>query len=295
MKKIAMSLIAVSISGFGCLALWGAGQSVNKAETTRDIVIPAPLPSTKWMRSIWTADDRILQLTKQKIDKEANSGVNLEDVVARYKKLALLNISSASSKYGSGYASHCDSAVQYGWAYAAQQDFVHHHTGFFDEQAYNALCVADPENSYEYTRLRFILTQEANPNKGYPELEPLGKRLLQRNPSDAAVRKNLIYALADSSQSEKALPYALAWTKQSPVNADAHFVAAYCYQNLMFKTLRGDYADKAKLEYQQYLNLEPINAPDRAFIQNLVDKALPESKKEYSHLKIVNGMVIKTN
>ncbi len=292
MKNFVKILFVILFVG-GCVALWGADKSPDKTPLITQITIPAPPQSLRWTEAKWTANDHSLQESKKKLDTQIMSGGDAKVVVSKYRDLALLNIATASDRFGSGYASHTNAVAIYSWAYAAQQDYVYHHTGFFDEQAYNALCAVDPNNSYEYTRLRFILTQEVNPNRGYLELEPLGKRLLRRNPSDAAVRKNLVYALADSSQPEKALPYALAWTKQSPNNADAHFVLAYCYQNLLVQTLKGNYADEAGAEYRRYLSLEPANASDRQFIQNLIDKVLPDIKEQSRHLKFINGVLVK--
>lgn len=201
-----------------------------------------------WMMQPWTGDDKPYRLIREAIQKAIAQGKPPEALVQQYRTKARNNPSSPEA--------------QFAWAYATHELFITHHNGPPDFLALKALSETGVENVYEYTRLRFLLTQEAVPNANQTGLKTLGERLLSKNPEDHIVRTNLIYALSSSRESlPDALRLAEAWVKRYPNKSVPHAALAAVNQTIWNFSQRKNRAaiDKAIAEYYEYLRLAPAN------------------------------------
>lgn len=225
-----------------------------------------PWSPQAWLTRPWIGDDKPYRVIRERVEAAVAQGESPQALMQRYKVPAQTN--------------RLDAQAQFAWAYSAHEALLAHTVDFANASALDALSTTGVEDVYEYTRLRFMLTQEANPNSDNLYLKSLGERLLKRNPDDKRVRQDLVYALCTNRRGVgEALHIAHEGVQRHPEDAKMHATLASAYDS-MFNWSRGrDIAARSKAiaEYKKYLQLAPQNDSFRRYATLLVN-ALPQEK-----------------
>lgn len=204
------------------------------AQTTYPVGSPGPHPSGRtspgpmevsggnayqnWVNAKWTGDERPCLKIKADLDAALAHGTTALALVARYE--------------GPARASLLDAKAQYAWAYATQLQ-VQTGQGIAQPPPLEGLRLLGAPDCYPVARVRFLLTQEMEPNDDHLYLRPVAERLLKRDPNDRMVRRALIQAL---SSRRAGLPEALKLAQEdvalAPTKAGRHMTLAWVYETL---------------------------------------------------------------
>lgn len=243
-----------SICGFATVA-W----ALQSQSTAPDRVMNTRRPEIVewgWVNKPWTGSDSPYVGIKRRID-------------VQFKNKNEKQIESITQKYRSAAAAKPkDPLSQYAWAYSA---YAGRPIGAHIDRRdlpYIAMSLGEPKapNSYEYNRVRFVVTARWLP---YLQLKPLGIRLLQRNPKDYEVKRGVIRLLAVSSNSEQqqAITYAQQLVQAYPERSSAYSSLAWSYEMMFASKKDSAIGDKAIAAYNRCLTLSksPIN---RASVQS---------------------------
>jgi hypothetical protein len=250
---IATTLIAVgSVFAFQCC--FGQQSSTAQPNAQKDLK--------------WTKSDKPYREIKEKIEKEIPYASDPH---------AFANV------YGLAAAARpSDPMAQFAWA-CAEYEYrrIDPSRGGVPNDILADMEKADPGDVHEYSRLRFAITQDTHPNAFHPDLAAMGRRLLQYDPKDDFVKINLIYELGKSRESlPEALRLSKKWVLEEPANPKAHSTLAFVYDTMWDYTKLKEklYAEKAVIEYKEYLRLAPAGDGFRKQAEHLIQFIQSNSK-----------------
>lgn len=237
---------------------------------------PAPSPGVvvedarqwEWTQEQWTGDNAPYATIRKSIDTAIAAGQNASIIVSRYAPEAQRSPSNAK--------------VQFRWAYATYRAYVAEKiskAGLASLEssrklysAITALQNARSPRSYDYTRLRFLMSVEHFPDR---HLKDLGRRLLRRDPNDDSVKHRLLFVLerypGSLEERHEAVALAQSLLKRQPSKVSYHATLAGAYMLLWEGTKSPSDADKAIANYRKYLQLAPPNATFRKRAQMWID------------------------
>ena len=203
-------------------------------------------PDQNWVNQRWTGEERPYLKIKADIDTAVAHGTTPSILADRYPHPMQPNT--------------LDPAGWFGCAYATQLVLETQHRGGQIIPLYNLRRI--PADCYPVARLRFLLTQELEPNNDHLYLVPLAKRLLKRDPNDYPVRRALIHALCSRpSGLPEALRLAEDDVERAPMNPERHRTLAGVYEDMYIHT-RGHNAafrQKTVKEYEAFLKYAKPN------------------------------------
>lgn len=208
--RIVLLILVAQLATSSCVAL-----PANKFDYS-------DLPDWKWVYETWNPqNDKDFAHIRKRMEKEVAStwGHKLPQLVQKYKKQAQSNPKNAEAQYAWTYATTKSRGA--GYVQPENQFIV---AGNLSYALHNAAW----PHSYEYSRLRFIITAWW---KDFPQLKPLGARLLLRNPNDYAVKRSQVYLLAQGTAAEQtlAITYAKQLTKLRPRDNQSWGALSFAY------------------------------------------------------------------
>lgn len=218
-------------------------------------------PPPAWMTTPWAGNQTPYRNVQVLLKKQYQQGKDMNAETAQYKGLAM--------------AHPKDPLAQFEWACAARGAAkIANPENSAPVEALQAMERDDPMNVHEYTRMRFIITEETRPST--PNLDVVAKRLAHHDPNDEFVKMPVIYALSWAGKYTEALPIAKDWVKQNPSSAKAHSMLAEVYFDEWQASGRKNQTlgDQAVAEYQAYLKFAPptddFRKPAQLFIQRIL-------------------------
>ncbi len=283
---VLVAMLIVAMISLHCGAAPKTDTGTDPQETLRFLIPDLPR-SLDWTTKTWTGDDIPYKKIEADVDAEFGPGGNVDgtggavsvknidakregNVVTRRRSAALQSLKSLN-----------DRRLVFAWAYAEAEKTFRQNLPFADDSALRALAAVDPMNTYEYTRLRFLLTQYAYQNSDHDDLKALGERLLARRPDDLTVKVAHVYNLCSKRSVRFAQAFTEDWARKEPTNDSPHLLLAFVYQEQMilnkgqahadltappnqaYIKIAQDYADKSIAEYRAYLKYAAPDAPSR--------------------------------
>jgi tetratricopeptide (TPR) repeat protein len=224
-----------------------------------------------WVNRPWTSNDSPYTHMKRRIDTEFKDNKRIESVTKKYRHAA-----KAKPK---------DALAQYAWGYAA---YAGRPVGFHidrRELPNIAISLGDPKapDSYEYNRLRFVVTVRWRP---YSQLKPLGLRLLQRNANDFDVKRGVINLLVAGSKAEQqqALKYAQELVNVYPDRSSSYSSLGWVYDIKFAREKDPAIGDKAIAAYRKCIALSknPVT-------RQSVEHSIKVIQQEQAELKAKKG------
>ncbi len=195
-----------------------------------------------WINKPWTGDSSPYVRVTRRIDAAFTDRKQIETGTQKYRDAAKAN--------------PLDPVAQYAWGYAC---FVGRPTSVPVEGrdlSNVAMALSRPAspNTYEYARLRFIVTVRWRP---YLQLKPLGIRLLKRNPEEYQVKRGLINLLVVGSKSERqqAVTYGQQLVRAYPNRAGSYASLGWAYDIMFNKQKEASTGDKAIADYRKFIVL----------------------------------------
>ena len=214
----------------------------------------------KWTTEQWDGSEQPYQQIRKRIDDLADHGADL---------LALSNANKSVAD-----AAPNDPKAQYAWAYAAWKFTRLPHES---EKRYSllqdipeALAATPSPHSYEYARMRFII-QSSLVCK--PQLRSVGKRLLQREPSDDDVKNLLVRVyipVQTLAEKAEAIAYLRQLIAENPKKASYQATYGWIYMTSYEALKQPSDADKAISYFQTYLRIAPADDDYRASVPGLI-------------------------
>jgi len=239
-----------------------------------------------WAKEPFDGDDAPYKAIKREIDALAAKGNDTSKLAALYK-----NTAQQTPK---------DAEAQFRWGYAAflASDYVRH----IPANKSQVLCgvyvaMGQPKNpqSFEYTRLRFIVGKLYSRYGSYRQMNELGIRLLNKAAKDDfALRYFGINALStkasqqNSEPLERCLKLTLELQKDFPKRTEPIRMLGGINSSLFAITKKTDFADQALQYYQQYLQILPLGYEEwRKYVERSIKetKMLKESYNQRGELK----------
>lgn len=227
----------------------------------KPIIIARPDPWT-WTTEAWNGNDKPYRQIRSEIDAAIKRGKS---------PIALANQYKATAKTEPRQPSY-DPQSQFRWMYAFYQAALRdpRYANSSDEvRAYESAGYFPSPHSYEFARVRFLLTTLGSPD---PHLQGLGERLLKRNPKDYQVMRILLRVInPNDSESEKqqALGYAHTLIQVGPNSPMGYGSLGGVYFALWMKGRSAEDYKQAVANYNRYLELAPAADPFRANIAKL--------------------------
>jgi tetratricopeptide (TPR) repeat protein len=222
-----------------------------------------------WTTEPWNGDNKPYAQIRNALTTYKDQG-KLASRVALYRKEAA--------------AAPLDSVKQYRWVFAEWK------LGKGDKGLLvwrKALSIPISPRTYDYSRLRFLITAEnamtMGKYGGSTELRDAGLRLLKIVPNDKLTSYwvHRIRERTDSLEDKKInLNQALKEVKQNPNDAKAQGLLANAYHNLWMKTRRRSDSIKAVNNFKKYLAMTPANSKGRENVEFWVD-AIPKSQARW--------------
>ncbi len=194
-----------------------------------------------WVNAKWTGDERPYLKVKAALDAALARGTKAPTLVAQYE--------------GPARANELDPKAQYAWAYATQLE-VETRQGIPQNPALYGLRRLGAPDCYPVARLRFLLTQELEPNDDHLYLRPVAERLMKHDPSDIQVRRTWIFALCSRPVGMgQALRLAQEDVARIPTGPGAHVTLAGVYDLMFINSHARDtaYQRRAIQEYEAFL------------------------------------------
>ena len=171
-----------------------------------------------WVSAKWTGDERPYLKIKADLDAALAHGTPAPALVARCEGPARANL--------------LDAKAQFAWAYATQLQ-VQTGQGIAQPPPLYGLRRLGAPDCYPVARLRFLLTQEMEPNDNHLYLRPVAERLLKRDPNDRLVRRALIRALCSRPAGlPEALKLAQEDVERTPTKPGVHAALAAVYNDM---------------------------------------------------------------
>lgn len=249
-----------------------AAPQAEQSERVEVEVEVEPEASWEWTKKPWTESDQPYKEIRIRIDKEVaqSKPADQEKLVERYKVKA--------------QHSSSDPEAQFAWAYAT---WITRRETMTLGEAINrnygpaeALKSTPFQANYEFVRLRFLFASWLY----HPlRLRDLGDRLIQKEPNDFDVKRQLVemYAMDDASadNDKKALAYARDLIRMQPDSPGVYSILASAYSYKWRKSGDVQAGRNAIINYQKYLQLAPASFPWRKQAQNLIETIEKELNK----------------
>ena len=226
-------------------------QNVGKESVSGNL--PLATPSSDWMHEAWTGDEVLYRKLRANVYQVSRSGHTPSDWVTQYATIAQERPNNPAS--------------QFAWAYAIYR------THFRDQRlvkakeysnAVQALASVNSPHTYEFARLRFILTASVGGNI-YP-LKVIGERLILHSPNDVEVKSRMIDVLDDSlsdADKHQALLYAKQVIQTDPTSTYGYGALAWTHYVIYLKSHRLEDGDNAINACQQCLQHMTLDDPAR--------------------------------
>lgn len=227
-----------------------------------------------WTSQAWTGSDTSYQQIKAQIDRAVTVGNDPQRLLKRQAEVARQHPNNPQAQFAWGYAVFV-SMPQWGG------DYEHNKAQAAPSEALAKLPAAD---SYEYTRLRFLLIPVipyANAGQSRSDqrhLDSLGQRLLQHDPADYEVRYKLVHVeeavLAwkpfDPAVKARALQYAQQLIQAKPAVDAYRSLPAGIYITCWTQTNDPADARAAIASYQDFLRIASPSNEFRPFAKHLI-------------------------
>ncbi len=230
---------------------------------TFDLPTNFRLPSFNWVEEDWTASDKPYLAIRARIDAQVKP-LKKDDVKLR----ALLDLYAKNAR-----SKKTDSQAQFAWAYAvfqARENGLSIPSGFgIPREISFAMAAPQSPHSYQYARMRFIM---ASWWQEMPQLVPLARRLLKRNPQDWYVQYHAVSNLfgRPNGEAQEALAIAQNMVKRYPKSANAQGRLATAYWGLFMVNRRKEDGDKAIVAMQRQMQLGKLTSDERAINEDLI-------------------------
>lgn len=138
-----------------------------------------------WTREAWTADDHPYLLVQANVDKAIEQGQKPDSLLAQCRSEALAHPDDTKALFRWGYAAYrAASQVEL----PPEQAYLRFETSG-SVYSVQSFMMKKYSPSYQYARLLFLLLNFDGPDSRTGDL---GKRLLQRNPSDKEVKYDML-------------------------------------------------------------------------------------------------------
>lgn len=202
-----------------------------------------------WFNAPWIIGDSTYQNIRNSIDNAFARGQKSGAILQRYKEAAEQQPSSSRAFFAYGYAVYkADTAPSEPNGYDLFQE---------KGKVYDLWEKTRPPHIYNWSRLMFLHWALGSPD---PELIPVGKRLLARNPDDYEVEYGLaLMANASIKPDERslALTYQRDLARRFPNDPRQYRLLAEIYKINAARGRNQTDADKSVAANQKYLALAP--------------------------------------
>ena len=198
-----------------------------------------------WMNETWSSKDPYKRL-RVNIDAKWARTTNHADLLSQYRQEAEIQPS--------------DSQKLFKWAYS-----LYLYIGQMKKRDMRQLNLAKKkleafpaQNSYEYSRMRFLIESLIFPS---PALKKVGLQLLKRNKNDIDVNYYILDTLDITAPQERgiALSSAKSLVRLSPKRASSYAALGWIYFRVWRQTKSEQDKKQAVANYQTYLKLAPTN------------------------------------
>jgi len=202
-----------------------------------------------WVNQKWTGDERPYLRIKADIDAAVTHGTSPATLADRYPHPMQPNT--------------LDPKGWFACAYATQLVLETQHSGAQIIPLYNLRRIQ--ADCYLVARLRFLLTQEMEPNNDHLYLVPLARRFLKRDPNDYPVRHAMIRALCSRPAGlVEAVRLAQDDVDRAPMNPERHRTLAGVYEDMYIHN-RGHDATFRQMTIREYEAFLKYAKPDDEF------------------------------
>lgn len=213
-----------------------------------------------WASQEWTGDERPYRQARAELERRAASGQLTDAALRNYR--------------ASAQAQPTDPLASFRWGFAAYQAAKlaprYHDRSRILAGVELALQRAPSPRTYQFARLRFLIEGRDFP---YPQLRPLGERLVRRDPDDVDVKHHFLKYLNVSrspAEKERALAYARDLIRLAPQDPRSHFALGQVWMRIWNQSKSRSDADKAVAAYRKSLELEPPGRESRETIEQLI-------------------------
>ena len=179
-----------------------------------------------WRNETWSGDDEPYRQARNKIEAALASGASLDEIIDEAENEARKNPKSP--------------LAQFRWAYAVwKMPAPAVSTSIFDKNAlgaFFALAYTVSPNTYNFARLRYLLTYQYQEGK---QVE-VGERLLQRDAKDLAVKGHLALDYTgsdpyDTKSKSRAVQLSNELIQAGPKDARNHAILAEAYMSSYYR------------------------------------------------------------
>lgn len=296
-KRVEMrtrKLITLPLAGFtffvGIAIAFAAFSRTIHMDLSQSADLPVQTASSAhrwdWTTQAWTNNDQPYQQIKAQTDRAVMLGNDPKQLIVRQAKIARLHPHNPQAQFAWGYATFV-SLPQWG------SDYEHIKRQTAPAEAMAALPVTD---SYEYTRLRFLLApitpypNAVQPRSDQRYLDSLGQRLLQQDTSDYEVLYELIcveIAVIAWKPLEPAVKARLLKYAQELIQAKPKVDAYYSLPAAIYITYwtQSNSPDDARAAIAAYQNFLKVSSPGNDFrptakeLIGVLQKALAHPKQ----------------
>ncbi len=222
------------------------------------------LSNNSWLNESWTGDDAPYVAIRAQIEHAFNTATP-QALVAQYAPAAKARPNDPLAQFAWAYAVHkAVTSAQYAVENADDVRFA----------AEVALAEAPFPRTYNFARLRFLITLQSPAGGGYHTLIGTAQRLLKKDPNDFPVMMGLIALNSQNSDpSAQKLAYALIQKaiKQYPSKPQVYdLLGGWHYAQYILYHNPHDY--RLSLDnYQKAMNMYPMTASRRSAIPQVMD------------------------
>lgn len=215
--------------------------------------VSAPIDrSLTWTMERWTASDTPYLKVRQEVDAAISNGTNPDTVLQKAKANARQSPTNALSVFRWAYA-----AERAGAAQVRSAEKIQRWNG-----VYEAMAIPQSPHSYEYDRLRYLMTVRRSVGGGTSlAIYHLGKRLVQHSPNDWQIKErvaSILSAIGNKNDRQIALKYAREVCHAQPQVCFnwATLGQAYFYARST-KANDKEYLKQSIAAYKKYLQVAP--------------------------------------
>lgn len=200
-----------------------------------------------WQRDTWDAhNDAPFRAIEGQIREELAHAPDPDNVILKYRALASKTPNDPVAQFRWGFSS---------FAASTRATDIYLLMNRMDG-AYEAMALAKPPHSYEYTRVVFLVSPVGKPGR------PAGLRLLARNPSDDDVKTLLLLDSCSYLPNDALMKELLTWAAQLVKNHPQYpyyrVLTGRIYSTMWWVTKKVKYAKLALAGYQDYLAHAPV-------------------------------------
>lgn len=241
------------------VALWSSfeAQAQTKPQSNMDLSAFSTAKSWTWTTATWSPNDQTFQRAYQQVNARLASSSNKAKVVLVYKKLWQKQKTQPIAFFRYAQSAYTTLPTEQNALYRQLQLL----SADFDS-------LPSPR-SYAYSRLRFLIEVRQSAR---PQLKPLAKRLLQRNPKDADVIYYSInlWNLTNSEERKYASSSVRTLVQLDSKRASSYAAAGWIHLRIWNVAHSQQEAQQATHVYQKYLQLAPKNDPFRPQAQRII-------------------------